>query len=175
MIELNVVMKRTTELTDQELNSLIALKQQHWGYTDEEQRRWFSENIMTDDYHLQIYRGGVLLAYLNIVHVDITINNQDLVGLLGIGNVCVNNNYGRVGMGSILMSVANSFIKKERSCGLLLCHGELTEFYKKSEWEICVSTAVLVNDKPFAETLMLYDPFMIVPEQVNQIIIHRNF
>lgn len=59
MMELNVLMKKTVELSYDEMNSLIALKQQHWGYTDEQQRRWFSENIMADDYHLQIYGGGI--------------------------------------------------------------------------------------------------------------------
>lgn len=88
MMELNVLMKKTVELSYDEMNSLIALKQQHWGYTDEQQRRWFSENIMADDYHLQIYGGGVLLAYLNAVNVDVDIN-QTLHRMLGIGNVCV--------------------------------------------------------------------------------------
>lgn len=59
MMNLRVVMKKTTELSEKEMSSLIALKQQYWGYTNEQQRGWFSENIMADDYHLQIYRGGI--------------------------------------------------------------------------------------------------------------------
>lgn len=58
MMELRILLKRTTELLEEELSSIIALKQQHWGYSDEEQRSWFDENIMAEDLHLLIFLGG---------------------------------------------------------------------------------------------------------------------
>lgn len=58
MTELKLIQKQTKELTDLETKDLIALKQQYWGYSDEEQRNWMKENIMENDNHLLIYRGG---------------------------------------------------------------------------------------------------------------------
>lgn len=58
MMDLQITMKETSDLTEKDMKSLIGLKQQHWGYTDEEQRNWFNENIKVDDYHLMIYWGG---------------------------------------------------------------------------------------------------------------------
>ena len=61
MKDLNISIKRTSELTDKEMHSIIFLKQQYWGYSDIEQQKWMRENIRPDDYHLQIYGGGYYL------------------------------------------------------------------------------------------------------------------
>lgn len=61
MMELRITLKKTPELRGEELSSLISLKQQHWGYSDEEQRSWFDKNIMAEDLHLLIYWGGYTL------------------------------------------------------------------------------------------------------------------
>ena len=58
MYELMIRMKKTSELEEVELNDLIALKQQYWGYSDAEQKKWLISNIRQDDNHLLIYRGG---------------------------------------------------------------------------------------------------------------------
>lgn len=64
MTELKLIQKQTKELTDLETKDLIALKQQYWGYSDEEQRNWMKENIMENDNHLLIYRGGGITSLL---------------------------------------------------------------------------------------------------------------
>lgn len=175
MMELNVLMKKTVELSYDEMNSLIALKQQHWGYTDEQQRRWFSENIMADDYHLQIYGGGVLLAYLNAVNVDVDIN-QTLHRMLGIGNVCVDKKNAHAGVGSILMACINAFVKQSDTCGILLCKGKWIPFYVTSNWRLINPERIIVADNRFEHSIMLFDPHKkIASDDKSSFHISRNF
>lgn len=58
MMEMNIQLKRSKELNEQDMNSLIALKQQYWNYSTAEQKKWFEKNINADDRHILIYRGG---------------------------------------------------------------------------------------------------------------------
>jgi hypothetical protein len=59
MTGLNMYLKQTKELNAYDMDSLTALKQQYWNYSIDEQKKWFGKNIIADDYHVLIYRGGV--------------------------------------------------------------------------------------------------------------------
>lgn len=157
MNELLIKMKKTSELEEREVNDLITLKQQYWGYSIKEQKSWLADNIFPDDNHLLIYRGGVLLAYLNAINVDVNIN-KSLHRMLGIGNVCVDKGNAHAGVGSILMACINAFIKKTDSAGILLCKEKLNGFYEASNWEKIVPEEVVVSTQPFHHNVMIYDP-----------------
>ena len=45
MNELVIKTKITSELEEREMNDLITLKQQHWGYSVEEHKNWLADNI----------------------------------------------------------------------------------------------------------------------------------
>ena len=75
MNELVIKTKITSELEEREMNDLITLKQQHWGYSVEEHKNWLADNIYPDDNHMLIYRGGgVQLAYVNAENADVRIH-----------------------------------------------------------------------------------------------------
>lgn len=175
MTELKLIQKQTKELTDLETKDLIALKQQYWGYSDEEQRNWMKENIMENDNHLLIYRGGVLLAYLNAVNVDVDIN-QTLHRMLGIGNVCVDKKNAHAGVGSILMACINAFVKQSDTCGILLCKGKWIPFYVTSNWRLINPERIIVADNRFEHSIMLFDPHKkIASDDKSSFHISRNF
>ncbi len=174
MTELKVIQKQTKELSSQEIKDLISLKQQYWGYSDEDQISWMKKNIMENDNHILIYQGE-LLAYLNAVNVDVYIN-QSLHQLIGIGNVCVDKKYLHTGMGSIAMSYINAFIKKSFTCGVLLCKCDLVPFYEASNWLVVNSHHITIKDKLFEHVLMIYDPSkVLVLDKKDVISLSRNF
>lgn len=175
MIELQIRIKKTSELEEKEKESLITLKQQHWGYSNKEQQSWFNANIKADDHHLLIYRKEALLAYLNAVHVDVSIN-QSVHGMLGIGNVCVDKHHAHMGAGSILMASINAYIKKMDTSGILLCKENLIAFYRMSNWKSVSSERVVIIGEPFDHFVMLYDPFKkFIPERITEMEISRKF
>lgn len=172
-MKIGIEIKRTVELTDGELKSIIELKNQHWKHDEGEHRRWMEENILPDDFHL-FMREDALLGYLNLVHVDVTID-QEKCRMLGIGNVCVNQENEHMGMGGILMAAANAFIKKQQLCGILLCRNSLVKFYSKSNWEILNAQNMSISVEKYVHNVMVYDSFQHLPRKVESVEIGRSF
>lgn len=177
MTGLNMYLKQTKELNAYDMDSLTALKQQYWNYSIDEQKKWFGKNIIADDYHVLIYRGGGggLCAYLNAVNVEIDINYSQH-RMMGIGNVCVDEKHTHEGIGGILMACINSFIRQSSSCGILLCKEKLIPFYESSNWQVLSPQQVTISGQPYGHIIMLYDPLrMAAGESKHMISLSRNF
>ena len=58
MRKYTVIIKKTNELIDEELKTLIKLKQQYWPYDELEQIKWFNNNIKLNDHHIMIYKSN---------------------------------------------------------------------------------------------------------------------
>lgn len=173
-MKIGIEIKKHSELTNEETYLLVGIKNQHWHYKNEEHLRWLKENIMPDDYHLFVWGGNTLLAYLNIVHVDVIID-QKTYGMLGIGNVCVEQEKKGFGKGAVVMAAANAFVKEMNSCGILLCRETLVSFYSKSNWKTISPTEIRIKNKPFQECIMVYDPFRCLPLNIRRVCMMRKF
>lgn len=101
--------------------------------------------------------GGVLLAYLNAVNVEVSIN-QTLHRMLGIGNVCVDKENAHAGVDSILMACINAFVKQSDTCGIPLCKETLIPFYGFSNWVLAEPDTVTIKQQPYTYYVMAYDP-----------------
>lgn len=114
---------------------IVNLKSQHWNYTKQEHFDWIEKNIQENDYHLRIENEkDEIVAYLNLVHINVTFDNNFEHQYLGIGNVCVDNKLGGKGLGLLLMQTANYLLKQMNKKGSLICKLTLHNFYKKSNW-----------------------------------------
>lgn len=175
MIEYVIYIKNTIELSDKDLYELIRLKQQYWAYDEVMQKKWFDNNIKPCDYHVLVRSNDSLLAYLNIVNINVDLNDKK-IGMLGIGNVCVDQEHAKIGIGSVIIGIVNSFIKSRKMCGVLLCRNNVTGFYKKNQWDLVASEKVVVNSKEFYHSIMVYDPLKLYfTETMNEIYIDRSF
>lgn len=174
MRKMEITIAETNELTEGDITKINRLKNQHWEHELDEHMRWFKENIKSDDWHIMIQEEERILAYLNLINICVTINKLPY-NMFGIGNVCVDRNAEHSGIGMIIMSVANAFIKQNKTCGLLLCHDRTKEFYKKTGWkQVDVSDALIGNNK-FDLCIMAYDPYSIICDEINTLIIDRDF
>ncbi|SCZ81192.1 GNAT family N-acetyltransferase [Pseudobutyrivibrio xylanivorans] len=164
----------TNELTMETVDSINNLKNQHWKHTKEEHMQWFIDNIKTDDKHVLIWKENELLAYLNLVHVDAEIDNQTF-RMYGIGNVCVSKEQEHTGIGSILMSSANAFIKRSGLCGLLLCHENTLKFYECCGWSKIDVEQSFIKSNVYEHFIMFYDPEHRLPNKAKVLMTNRNF
>lgn len=169
--EIEVV--NTDELSTETIVIINRLKNQYWKHEEDEHMRWFKANMFPDDIHILI-KGRCLLAYLNMVCVDIKINQKPFK-VLGIGNVCVNTEEEHMGFGAILLSTANALIKRKNTCGMLLCHDNVKSFYLKLGWDIYNAKEIRIEGNLFEYIVMTYDPYHILPLNVDDLIIYRNF
>ena len=90
-------------------------------------------NLNNDDLHFLLYDDEKLIAYLNLISISITINNNLIKGL-GVGNVC--SNVKGKGYGKKLMKELGRFLSDKNIIGLLFCKKELIDFYLKFNWTL---------------------------------------
>lgn len=132
--ELKIRLIRHKEITPEDVDKIIKLKSQHWNYSYESQYKWLYENIADNDFHLILENSKhKLIAYLNIVYVDVECDGKS-ISHLGIGNVCVAKELKGMGYGILLMNIATYYIKLLNKTGILICKENLREFYKKTGW-----------------------------------------
>lgn len=153
------------------LIKIAGIKDQNWTHGIDSQIEWINENIRYNDYHLLGYVDGKIVAYMSIVHVNVSMDEK-LLDSLGIGNVCVDEEFGKKRLGSRLVCEANRFILDSGLTGILLCKRELIPFYKKNGWNVLEYKAAIVAG-------ILYDKIVMLLEneslRCTKLVIDKNF
>ena len=158
-------------ITDELINKIILIKGQHWKYSIEDQLKWISKNINSNDKHLMIFNNdNMLIAYMNMVNRTIEIENI-VYDILGIGNICVDSNYIGKSMGKLLMSVCTFNLNNINKTGVLLCKDKLISFYTKSGWKQ-YNNKLVINKEIFNNNVFFSDNRFI---NASEIIIDRAF
>ncbi len=174
MKKMEIEIAETSELSLNSIRVINKLKNQYWKHTEEEHLRWFKDNILSEDLHIQLFLDESLRAYLNMVHIDI-VSDEKKYSVLGIGNVCVDKEVEHLGYGTLLVAAANAIIKKMKTGGLLLCHEELIHFYLKNGWKEKKYNDVRIKGIPFKYIVMAFDPYNILQTSNNSLEISRSF
>lgn len=115
------------------LERVIAIKQKAWPYPIESQMTWIQSNLSDDDLHVILTHEGKDVAYMNLVIITFTVNNNTEYMAYGIGNVCAA--IKGEGYGGELMRRVNAYLREKRHCGLLFCKEGLVPFYKLYDWK----------------------------------------
>lgn len=134
---------RHVDISNELLTEIATIKKYHWKYTLEEHLNWMKENLKFNDMHVVMKdENSELIAYLNLVNISITLNENEN-DFLGIGNVCVN--LKKSGYGSILLKNINDFIRAKNIKGALLCKDSLVPFYQLNDWELVEKSKTSTN------------------------------
>jgi hypothetical protein len=139
-------------ISDRELNEVIKVKQLSWPYTTESHLEWIKQNLKSSDLHFLLYQQDNLLAYINLVDINILIDDKEYIAY-GIGNVCTAEK--GLGWGGKMMDNVTCFLKKENRAGLLFCKESLLKFYSKYGWETIPSNKIIqpkLNDNVYTMT-----------------------
>lgn len=115
------------------LQEIVKIKQLSWDYSMEQHLLWINDNLKDNDYHFLLFDNEELIAYMNLVEVNVD-SNSTSIPFLGIGNVC--SKYKGRGDGKKLMIEVNAFIKENSFYGILFCKNHLVDFYKKFDWKL---------------------------------------
>ena len=160
---------RHSDMKSDEIQKIISVKQQYWDYSFESQMKWINDNLFDDDYHLWFeLNTGEIIAYLNIVNLDVRVDESNK-RLLGIGNVCVDKNVLGNGLGKLLMQTANYYIKNTNEVAILLCKKHLLGFYQKAGWHV-YNGDMMLQKVIFKDIVMFSKVF-----HCSSIFINRNF
>lgn len=167
---IHIMLIKNSLLKRKLLNKIVLLKQQYWNYSNCEHKTWIKKNINNNDFHLCIFFSNEkLVAYLNIVNIQVILNNKKKLHYCGVGNVCVHKKYAGKGIGQLIMSACNCYIKKIGKPGVLLCSEKLRKFYELSGWLPFKGNAKVIGQE-YKKLIM----FTKIPNY-NSIEIKRNF
>lgn len=122
-----------SQIAQQEIQKIVDLKKIHWNYTSKEHLNWIERNIKAEDIHVLMFEKEELVAYLNLINIEVIINNT-IQPFVGIGNVC-SSEKGK-GYGSILIKEVNEYLLLQNQTGILLCKDTLLSFYSKNGWKL---------------------------------------
>jgi len=82
--------------------------------------------------------NNVMIGYLNLI--EVIVND---IKMFGVGNVCVNKNYERNGIGSIVMEISSYYARKFSKGTVLYCRPELIKFYEKNGYTLHVGNTYI--------------------------------
>lgn len=157
------------DINKNELEKICILKKQHWDYSIEKQMQWINCNLSNNDVHLLLKENDeILFGYLNLVKLSILLDDKS-TNMIGIGNVCVDNNYQKNQYGFFLMKTAEYYLRKKKENGILLCKEKLIPFYDTIRWNR-YNGITKINETTFNGVVYVYDKIL-----SNEIIINKNF
>ena len=175
MLSIQCNIQQTNELTHEDVSQLIGLKKIYWPYSEEKQWEWFRTNTKTDDLHISLSVGGVMIAYLSAQNVEVSIDGRT-INSLGIGTVCVDKQYAGNGYGRVLMSVVNVLVREKNTIGILVCMDDVVGFYKGAGWRIVNPLRTIVVDSEYDDNVMIYNPLSIVQNvEIREVTMNRRF
>jgi predicted acetyltransferase len=150
-----------TDLAKRRLNSIAALKSQHWSYPIESQIKWLMQNVAVSDKHVLGWNEATLIGYLRIVSAQ-GMQGEEVLPLAIVDTVCIDRNHRRRGLGLELMGVANRAINHASGVGLLACPPSFVHFYERCRWTVLsvplVATAQMRDLLPENNVPLIYDP-----------------
>ncbi|MDD3195072.1 MAG: hypothetical protein PHU68_04655 [Paludibacter sp.] len=138
----DIIIIRHDQLPDYLLNEIIKVKTVAWPFCYDSQKKWIKINLKDTDLHLLLTKDKEILAYLNLIEIEVIIDSNHFDGY-GIGNVCAIQK-GK-GIGTELIKRVNKFIIEERKVGLLFCKPNLHYFYVKSGWTVVSKEQVALS------------------------------
>lgn len=165
---------RHEDLTYEQMQDVIQLKEEHWKYGTESQLKWIQNNICENDVHILGYIDSEdnPISYLNLVHLNVIIDGKK-ISYLGMGNVCVSKKYEHKGHARALILFSNDYIREHGGKGITLCRNGKEKIYSKYSWINLKKSFVTVGGKPFGDTVMLLDDTL--DKNTDNIIISKNF
>lgn len=143
------------KLSQELLKEIIQVKSVAWPYSYSDQCEWINNNLKSSDIHVLLFdEDSVLVAYLNLVEIPFTLNNEKHLGY-GIGNVC-SLVKGR-GDGAKLMNVTNNFFIENNRKGILFCKNQLVNFYERHGWKIIPKDSISISDSEEKPNVMIFN------------------
>ena len=152
-MSLRIDIQKHSDLSQNRLEEIAFLKDQHWPHGIPSQKNWIAENFEENDIHMILYREDTPVAYASLNQIVCQIDSKS-EEVMGLGGVCVDRSCQKQGLGRKIVEGANRYIAQQGKTGLLLCHKELIGFYSQLGWVNMVCEQVTVGESDFTHFVM---------------------
>lgn len=148
----NLILVPHKDLSQKNLDEIINIKSLAWPYSYQKQLEWINSNLKDTDIHVLLYLDKSLVAYLNLIEIEFTIDGI-LKNGYGIGNVCAKEK-GK-GFGKEIIMQTNTYLSQLDTICLLFCKDRLVNFYLQNNWTVIdKEKLILAFNNEFIETMI---------------------
>jgi ribosomal protein L4 len=147
--------KLTKELSANEINEIINLKDEHWKYGGKNQKKFFKKNLKNNDIHNLLYVKKKLIGYTALRHSNYKNQKNIIIKYLHLDTIIIKKDFRKKRYSILLMFFNNFIIKKNNKTSILFCNSNLINFYKKFNWKILKKFFILnIKSKPKKLTMV---------------------
>ena len=152
---INLISKKTSELTKKEIQLITNLKKQKWNYGILTQLKWFKKNIKKNDIHNLLKINKKLIGYtaLRICRVD----HSDYKNYLLFDTLVIDKKEREKKYAELLMYFNNKIIKKKKKISFLICSKYMLKFYSKYDWKKINKVNFTIADHVSSKEGMTYN------------------
>ena len=154
---INLISKKTPELTIKDKDSIIHLKDAEWKYGIISQNKWFKENIKRDDIHNLLKLDDKLIGYTLLrlrKFKSPMYKNYFLLDTLIIEKESRNKKYS-----NLLMLFNNEIIINNNKISFLICSKSLKDFYIKYNWFEVKNNKIVILDCDLIGNIMFFNNY----------------
>jgi len=134
---LNLFCTNSKLLKKKNITDLLSLKNDHWKHGIQSQKKFFLENIKTNDLHILLYSEKTLIGYVCLrKHKFFKKKNKKKINYLHFDTCIIKNQFRGKNYTRILMNFTNKIIENFKCISILYCEKKLVSFYQKYDWKV---------------------------------------
>jgi hypothetical protein len=154
---INLFSKLTKDLSRNEINEIINLKDEHWSYGGKNQKKYFKKNLNNNDIHNLLYFKKKLIGYTALRHSNYKNIKNKTIKYLHFDTIVIKKRFRKKHYSVLLMFYNNFIIKKNNKISILFCNSNLINFYKKFNWKILRKFFILKLKPKSKKLTMVYN------------------
>ena len=146
--------KKTNKLSKIQINEICKLKNSHWKFGLESQKKFFFKNVGLNDIHNLVLLKTKIIGYTLLRHKKIKFlkNHRKY---LHFDTLIIKKKFRGKKISKKLMKLNNKIIKKKKSFSILLCEKPMIKFYENFYWEKLDKK--LITGKKSKKIYMIYN------------------
>ncbi len=133
---MKIIEKLTNNLTKEEINQIIKLKNSHWNFGLKSQIEWFKKkiNIKKKDIHIFIKNKKNIIGYVQLGNRKFNIKKNSQKYLL-FRTLIISKRFRKKLLSKKIMDRVVKIINSKKIICFLTCQKELVKFYNKYNWK----------------------------------------
>ena len=151
---------RTKNLESILKKQIFSLKNSHYKFSLAEQKKWFNQNINSNDIHLMIIFKKKIIGYNCLRIKKAFINNFNsnikISYFFLFDTLIVDKKFRNLKASTILLKKSSELIEKKFDLSFLICERKMINYYKNFKWRIFPKNKILSSFTINKKTIMFF-------------------
>jgi len=154
---IQLLSKKTSQLSKKEINSICLLKDTEWRFGIKSQLNWFNKNIKSLDVHNMLIIDNELVGY-TLLRIR-KVKSVSVTKYLLFDTLIISKKFRKKKLSNLIMIFNNEIIKQSNKLSFLICNDELIGYYQKYEWTKLNKNKFKIMDHQFNSNGMIFNNY----------------